>query len=102
MVPGQGLGWPGQSDPSAAPYPEPGGLHRGHSEPEGPELADGPRPTENVNESGATGGSGASALAEGSRSGQFSTPSEVNGLGWPHNFSNDAALGSQPLTRVDP
>jgi len=101
MVPGQGLGWPGQSDPSAAPYPEPGGLHRGHSEPEGPELADGPRPAGSVDGAGTVGGPGTSDLSEGSRAGQFSTPSEVNGLGWPHNFSNDAVLGSQPLSRAD-
>src|SRR5579875_3076553 len=43
MVPAKGLGWPDPPRPSAAPTPEAGGLHRGHSEPEGPELADGPR-----------------------------------------------------------
>ena len=77
MVPAKGLGWPDQPGQSAAPAPEPGGLHRGHSEPEGPELADGPRV------------------------GEFGTLPEINGLGWPQNFSNDAALGSQPLSRAD-
>jgi chromosome partitioning protein len=75
MVPARGLGWPGQP---VAPPPEAAGLHRGHAEPEGPELSDGP-------------------LAGG-----FSTLSEVDGLGWPQNMSNDSALASEPSAPVDP
>ena len=93
MVPAKGLGWPDQPGQSAAPTPEPGGLHRGHSEPEGPELADGPRPglTDHLQ----------AASADGSQAGPVSTLSEVDGLGWPQDFSNDAALGTQPLSRAD-
>src|SRR5581483_10828763 len=93
MVPAKGLGWPDPPRPSAAPTPEPGGLHRGHAEPEGPELADGPR-------SGLA-ADGPSPSADGSPTGSVDPFSEVNGLGWPQNFSNDAVLGNQPLSRVD-
>jgi chromosome partitioning protein len=92
MVPAKGLGWPDQPGQSAAPTPEPGGLHRGHSEPEGPELADGPRPDLT---DGPQGGS-----AAGPQAGAAGPLSEVDGLGWPQNFSNDAVLGSQPLSRA--
>ena len=91
MVPAKGLGWPDQPGQSAAPTPEPGGLHRGHSEPEGPELADGPRPDL------ADVPQGRPAVS--SQIGAIGMLSEVNGLGWPRNFSNDAMLGSQPLSR---
>jgi chromosome partitioning protein len=74
MVPAKSLGWPGQP---VAP-PEAAGLNRGHSEPEGPELSDGPR------------------------AGGFSTLSEVDGLGWPENMSNDPALAFEPQVRVGP
>ncbi len=92
MVAAKGLGWPDQPGQSTAPIPEPGGLHRGHSEPEGPELADGPRPelADDPRES-----------ADASQADGFSALPEVNGLGWPQNFSNDTALGSQPLSRAD-
>jgi chromosome partitioning protein len=41
MVSAVGLGWPDRP-PAGAPYPVLPGLHRGHSEPEGPELSQGP------------------------------------------------------------
>jgi chromosome partitioning protein len=37
MVPAKGLGWPDR--PASVRYSEPPGLHHGHAEPEGPELA---------------------------------------------------------------
>ena len=43
MVPAEGLGWPDRP-PAAMRHPVvPPGLHRGHAEPEGPELSQGPR-----------------------------------------------------------
>src|ERR1700761_2176497 len=118
MVPARGLGWPAPPQPSAAPAPEPGGLHRGHSEPEGPELADGPR-----SDGPRSDGLGSDGLSPhgprsdglrpevaderpsqstaGSQTGPVGLFSEVNGLGWPQNFSNDTALGAQPLSRAD-
>ena len=58
MVPAEGLGWPDRP-PAAMRHPVvPPGLHRGHAEPEGPELSQGPR----------------------ARSGQAPDPA---GLGWP-------------------
>jgi chromosome partitioning protein len=43
MVPAEGLGWPDRP-PAATWHPVvPPGLHRGHAEPEGPELSQGPR-----------------------------------------------------------
>ncbi len=38
MVPAEGLGWPDRP-PVVTQHPAPPGLHRGHAEPEGPELA---------------------------------------------------------------
>ena len=75
MVPAKGLGWPDQPE---ARTPESAGLHRGHAEPEGPELSDGPR------------------------AGEFSTLYELNGLGWPQNMPNDPVLAPQPPARADP
>ena len=43
MVPAESLGWPDRP-PAAMRHPVvPPGLHRGHAEPEGPELSQGPR-----------------------------------------------------------
>jgi chromosome partitioning protein len=69
MMPAKGLGWP---DQPVAWTPESGGLHRGHAEPEGPELSDGPR------------------------RGGFSSLSEADGLGWPSNFNNGPVAPVSP------
>ena len=44
MVTAKGLGWPDR--PASVTYSEPPGLHRGHAEPEGPELAQIPDETD--------------------------------------------------------
>ncbi len=71
MVPAEGLGWPDRP-PAGAPYPAFPGLHRGHSEPEGPELSQGP---------GAAGAAGAA-------------PADAAGLGWPEGTV--AETGARP------
>ena len=57
MVPAEGLGWPDRP-PAATRHPARPGLHRGHAEPEGPELSQAPV---------AIGG----------------PPGDATGLGWP-------------------
>src|SRR5208283_599179 len=71
MVPAEGLGWPDRP-PAGAAYPALRGLHRGHSEPEGPELSQGP---------------GAAGAA----------PANAAGLGWPGGTVAEAGARPRPV-----
>ena len=75
MVPAKGLGWP---DQPVAWTPDLAGLHRGHAEPEGPELSDGPR------------------------TGLVSALSEANGLGWPHEPPEPHDMPNDPVATLSP
>ena len=77
MVPAEGLGWPDRP-PAGAPYPALPGLHRGHSEPEGPELSQAP---------------GAAAAAG-------AAPANAAGLGWPGGTVTDASASPRPARTV--
>ena len=70
MVPAEGLGWPDRP-PAGAPYPVLPGLHRGHSEPEGPELSQGPGNADAVR-------------------------ADTGGLGWPGGTGADAGVTPRP------
>jgi chromosome partitioning protein len=72
MVPVKGLGWPDR--PASVTYSEPPGLHHGHAEPEGPELAQAP--------DGADGAPGA------------------GGLGWPLDLLTGASELLAPAPEV--
>jgi hypothetical protein len=73
MVPAKGLGWPDR--PASVTYSEPPGLHHGHAEPEGPELAQIP--------DGADGAPGA------------------GGLGWPLDLLTGASELLAPVLEVN-
>jgi chromosome partitioning protein len=73
MVPAKGLGWPDR--PASVTYSEPPGLHHGHAEPEGPELAQAP--------DGADGAPGA------------------GGLGWPLDLLTGASELLAPAPEVN-
>lgn len=73
MVPAKGLGWPDR--PASVTYSEPPGLHHGHAEPEGPELAQAP--------DGADGAPGA------------------GGLGWPLDLLTGASQLLAPAPEVN-
>ncbi len=68
MVPAKGLGWPDR--PASVMYSEPPGLHRGHAEPEGPELAQIP--------------------------GSIRGAADAEGVGWPREVRTDASESPAP------